>query len=84
VIFRDDIARDHARNSSLRLDDTACAELPCLVSGKVVRSSEGSVHFLPAVELNLDFHLLRVGYAYEIGLDHELASQHRVLIAVIF
>ena len=75
---------DHGRNSSLRLDDSACAELPCLVSAKVVRSSAGSVHFLPAVEVNLDFHLLRVGYAYEIGLDHELASQHRLLIAVIF
>jgi hypothetical protein len=75
---------DHERDSSLRIDDTTCAAPPCLVSGKAVRSSDGSFHFLPTVELNLDFHLLRVGYAYEIGLDHTLASQHRVLIAVIF
>jgi hypothetical protein len=75
---------DRARDSSLRIDDATCATPPCLVDGKVVRSSEGSFHFLPALEINLDFRLLRVGYAYEIGLEHDLASQHRLLIAMIF
>jgi hypothetical protein len=75
---------DHEQNSSLRIDEATCAAPPCLVDGKVVRSSEGSLHFLPTVEVNLDFRLLRVGYAYEIGLEHDLASQHRLLIAVIF
>jgi S1-C subfamily serine protease len=74
---------DHERDASLQIDGTACAAPPCLVSGRAVRSSEGSFHFLPVVEINLDFHLLRVGYAYEIGLDRALAAQHRLLIAVV-
>jgi S1-C subfamily serine protease len=75
---------DHETNSSLRIDDVACEAPPCLVNGKVERSSEGSVHFLPTAQISLDFHLLRVGYAYEIALAQALESQHRVLIAVIF
>ena len=75
---------DHEQNSSLRIDQVTCDAPPCLVNGKVVRSTERSVHFLPTVGLTLDFNLLRVGYAYEIGLDQALDSQHRLLVAVIF
>ena len=75
---------DHERNASLRIDDATCTTPPCLVDGKLVHSTEGSFHFLPTVQLNLDFSLLRVGYAYEIGLESDLPSQHRLLIAVIF
>jgi S1-C subfamily serine protease len=75
---------DHETNSSLRIDAVACSMPPCLVNGKVVRSGEGSVHFLPTAQVSLDFHLLRVGYAYEIALAQSLESQHRLLIAVIF
>jgi S1-C subfamily serine protease len=75
---------DHETNSSLRIDDVTCATPPCLVNGKVLRSGEGSVHLLPAAELTLDFHLLRVGYAFELALAQALESQHRILVGVTF
>ncbi len=75
---------DHATNSSLRIDDVTCATPPCLVDGKLVRSGEGSVHLLPAAELTLDFHLLRLGYAFELALAQALESQHRIFVGVTF
>jgi S1-C subfamily serine protease len=75
---------DHERDSSLRIDDLTCAAPPCLVNGKVLRSSQGQFSFLPLAGLSLDFNLLRVSYAYELALKGSVDSQHRVLIAVIF
>ncbi len=76
---------DHEQDSALRIDGAgACAAAPCLVNGKVVRSSQSRVRLLPMAGASLDFGRLRLDYAYQVAIEQSIESQHRVLVAFTF
>jgi len=74
---------DRWHDSSLRIDQTiACANPPCFVDGKVVRSSQAELRVLPLIGATLDIGHLRLSYAYELDLSGSDRSQHRALFAL--
>ena len=76
---------DRRHDSSLRVDNTiACVDPPCLIEGKVIRSTDTEFRFLPTIGGSLDFAHLRVAYAYQIDLSDIDTSEHRLLFALNF
>jgi S1-C subfamily serine protease len=75
---------DHKRNGSLQVDNTTCTNPPCIVEGKVLRSSGAELRFLPMAGLSLDWRFFRIGYAYQLDLRHLEDGNHRVQVAVKF
>jgi len=76
---------DRLEDSALRVDNTvACVDPPCLIEGKVIKSTDNEFRFLPSVGASLDFAHLRVAYAYQIDLSDIDTSEHRLLFALNF
>jgi hypothetical protein len=76
---------DRLHDSALRIDsDVTCTDPPCLVDGKVLRTSTDDWRFLPTFGASLDFAHLRVAYAYQLDLGDADASEHRMLFALTF
>jgi hypothetical protein len=79
------VARDHSTRASLRWDGpTTCAEPPCLIAGTVIQQQDLRWRAWPLAGLNIDFVPLRLGYAFEWAPARDAASQHRVLLGLIF
>jgi hypothetical protein len=74
---------DHKGNAGLDVD-SQCTELPCTIQGRVVRSNEGALRFLPQAGLTLEGGFFRVGYAFQLDVQHLVDGNHRVLVAVSF
>ena len=74
---------DHKGHAGLEVD-SRCTDLPCTVQGRVVRSNEGALRFLPQAGITLDVGLFRIGYAFQLDLRHLVDGNHRVLVAVSF
>jgi hypothetical protein len=74
---------DRRHDSSLRIDgDVACPSPPCLVEGRVIRSTDLEWRFLPMLGVSLDLGFLRLGYAYQFDLGELDDSEHRMLFAL--
>jgi hypothetical protein len=74
---------DHKGNAGVEVS-SRCTALPCTVEGRVVRSNEGALRFLPQAGLTFDAGPLRVGYAFQLDLRHLVDGNHRVLVGVTF
>jgi hypothetical protein len=74
---------DHKGNAGLEVD-SRCTDLPCTVQGRVVRSNEGALRFLPQAGITLEGGFFRVSYAFQLDLQHLVDGNHRVLVGVGF
>jgi len=76
---------DRRHDSQLRIDaPLACPNPPCFVEGRVVRTFEGDVRFLPLLGVTADLGILRAAYAYEFDVGDPDDSQHRAIFALVF
>jgi len=76
---------DRRHDSQLRIDEPlSCATPPCYVEGRVVRTLEGDVRFLPLLGVHADLGILRAAYAYEFDVGDPEDSQHRAIFALNF
>jgi hypothetical protein len=74
---------DHKGNAGLEVD-SRCTDLPCTVQGRVVRTNEGALRFLPQAGITLEGGFFRVSYAFQLDLQHLVDGNHRVLVGVGF
>jgi hypothetical protein len=76
---------DWRKDSSLQIEgNLACPSPPCLVEGRVLRSTDFDFRILPMIGATLDLGHLTASYAYELDLSDIDASEHRVFAGLKF
>ena len=76
---------DRRHDTSLEIDgDLSCSNPPCLVQGRVIRSLDKQVRFLPLVGASIDVGRLRLSYAYQFYFADLSESQHRIIAGLVF